>query len=88
MNTAPSTTLETIVVTTKKRPMVVSQDNATYNANIATVGSKTPEFLENILHSVRVVTNAKIEDLSALLSLSIKKVSKSAFAAQRARMTF
>jgi len=66
----------------------VSQDNATYNANVATVGLKTPGFLENILHSVRVVTKAKIEDLSALLSLSIKKVSKSAFAAQRARRIF
>jgi len=68
--------------------MAVSQHNDTYNANVATVGSKTPEFLENIPHSVSVVTKAKIEDLSALLSLSIKKVLKSAFAAQRARMSF
>jgi len=68
--------------------MVVSQHNDTYNANVATFGSKTPEFLENIPHSVSVVTKAKIEDLSALPSLNIKKISKSEFAAQRARMTF
>lgn len=69
-NATPSTKLDTIVVKAKAsgiaRDSDVSQDNDTYNANVATVGSKTPEYLENIPQSVSVVTRAKIDDVNAV----------------------
>lgn len=66
-NTAilPSTTLDTIVVTAN--PLYItdsSEDNDLYNANVATVGTKIPDYLENIPQSISVTTQSKIDDLN------------------------
>lgn len=61
----PTTTLETIVV--KANPLYKidpSEDNDLYNANVATVGTKTPDYLENIPQSISVITQSKIDDLN------------------------
>ena len=60
---APSATLDTIVV--KANPLYrldTSYDNDLYSANVATVGTKIPDYLENIPQSISVITKAKIED--------------------------
>ena len=62
---APSTTLDTIVVTANPLYKIdPSEDNDLYNANVATVGTKTPDYLENIPQSISVITQSKIDDLN------------------------
>ncbi|MBD7948494.1 TonB-dependent siderophore receptor [Psychrobacter sp. Sa4CVA2] len=61
----PSTTLDTIVVTANPLYAIdPSEDNNLYNANVATVGTKIPDYLENIPQSISVITQAKIDDLN------------------------
>ena len=61
----PSTTLDTIVVTANPLYAIdPSEDNDLYNANVATVGTKIPDYLENIPQSISVITQAKIDDLN------------------------
>ena len=61
----PSTTLDTIVVTANPLYTIdSSEDNDLYNANVATVGTKIPDYLENIPQSISVTTQSKIEDLN------------------------
>lgn len=61
----PNTTLDTIVVTANPLYAVdPSEDNDLYNANVATVGTKIPDYLENIPQSISVITQAKIDDLN------------------------
>ena len=61
----PSTTLDTIVVTANPLYAIdPSEDNDSYNANVATVGTKIPDYLENIPQSISVITQAKIDDLN------------------------
>ena len=64
-DSAPSTTLDTIVVTANPLYAIdPSEDNDLYNANVATVGTKIPDYLENIPQSISVITQAKIDDLN------------------------
>lgn len=61
----PSTTLDTIVVTVNPLYAIdPSEDNDLYNANVAKVGTKIPDYLENIPQSISVITQAKIDDLN------------------------
>lgn len=61
----PSTTLDTIVVTVNPLYAIdPSEDNDLYNANVATVGTKIPDYLENIPQSISLITQAKIDDLN------------------------
>jgi iron complex outermembrane receptor protein len=64
-DSAPSTTLDTIVVTANPLYAIdPSEDNDLYNANVATVGTKIPDYLENIPQSISVITQAKFDDLN------------------------
>lgn len=61
----PNATLDKIVITAN--PLYVtnpSEDNKLYNANVATVGTKIPDYIENIPQSISVITQAKIDDLN------------------------
>ncbi|WP_230657101.1 TonB-dependent siderophore receptor [Psychrobacter sp. I-STPA10] len=61
----PHTTVDTIVVTANPLYYIdPSEDNDQYNANVATVGTKAPDYLENIPQSISVITQAKMEDLN------------------------
>ena len=61
----PSTTLDTIVVTVNPLYAIdPSEDNDLYNANVATVGTKITDYLENIPQSISLITQAKIDDLN------------------------
>lgn len=63
--TLPSVTLDTIVVTANPLYNIdPSEDNDHYNANVATVGTKIPDYLENIPQSISVITQAKIDDMN------------------------
>lgn len=65
VDSLPSTTLDTIVVTANPLYAIdPSEDNDLYNANVATVGTKIPDYLENIPQSISVITQAKIDDLN------------------------
>ncbi|MEN6668761.1 TonB-dependent siderophore receptor [Psychrobacter sp. B38] len=61
----PNTTLDTIVVTANPLYTIdPSEDNDLYNANVATVGTKIPDYIENIPQSISVITQSKIDDLN------------------------
>ena len=61
----PNTTLDTITVTANPLYTIdPSEDNDLYNANVATVGTKIPDYIENIPQSISVITQSKIDDLN------------------------
>lgn len=63
--TMPSTTLDELIVTANDLYfMDASEDNGSYNASVATVGTKIPSYLENLPQSVSIVTQKKIDDLN------------------------
>ncbi|WP_131667661.1 TonB-dependent siderophore receptor [Psychrobacter pygoscelis] len=65
LTTTPNATLDTIVVTANPLYQIdPSEDNNQYNANVATVGTKIPDYLENIPQSISVVTQSKMDDLN------------------------
>ncbi|WP_227428927.1 TonB-dependent siderophore receptor [Psychrobacter sp. I-STPA6b] len=62
---SPSATFEPVVITANPLYYIdPSEDNDKYNANVATVGTKIPDYLENIPQSISVITQAKMEDLN------------------------
>lgn len=62
---SPTVRLEPIIVTANPLYRIdPSEDNEFYSANVATVGTKTPDYLENIPQSISVVTQSKINDLN------------------------
>lgn len=61
----PTTTLDTITVTANSLYYIdPSEDNDHYSANVATVGTKIPDYIENIPQSITVVTQQKMDDLN------------------------